>query len=295
MAEVLGGPEGLPAALVRSIRSLVVVVDRDGRVVQVNLAMERFTGRPAADLVGRFFFDAHVAPEHVPLAREALAGAMDTGRASPEEVDWLAAGGTRRRIAMQLDVLTDPAGRPEGLVCLGTDVTELRQQEALLHRRSQTDQLTGVANRAALFDGLRRHLDPRTGPGCGVLFCDLDRFKEVNDRYGHGVGDLLLVDAAARLRSLAGPDDLVGRLGGDEFVVVCPDGDEARLAAMARTAVERFREPFRGPTGELVIGVSVGTALGRPGETPDDLIARADQAMYTVKSRHRRTRPREPR
>jgi diguanylate cyclase (GGDEF)-like protein/PAS domain S-box-containing protein len=293
VAESPGGPEALAAALVRSVRTFVVIVDGDGRIVLVNPAMERFTGRPAADLVGRRFVDVYVAPEHVLLAEDALSRAMATGLARPQEGDWLGAGGTRRRIAMQIDVLADDAGRPWGLACLGLDVTEQRQQEALLHRRSQTDLLTGVANRAALFDRLRRHLDPRDGGGCGVIFCDLDRFKEVNDRYGHGAGDQLLVDAAARLQSLTGPDDLVARLGGDEFVVVCPDGDESRLSALARAAVEGFREPFPGPAAELLVGMSVGTALGRPGETPDDLVARADQAMYNAKSRHRRHRPRE--
>jgi diguanylate cyclase (GGDEF)-like protein/PAS domain S-box-containing protein len=293
MAEPPGGAEALAAALVRFIRALVVIVDRDGRIVLVNPAMERFTGQRAADLVGRLFFDVYVVPEHRALAQDALSRAIATGLAHPQEGDWLAAGGRRRRIAMQIDVLADDDGRPWGLACVGLDVTEERQQEALLHRRSQTDLLTGVANRAALFDRLRRHLDPQDGGGCGVLFCDLDRFKEVNDRYGHGVGDQLLVDAAARLESLTGPDDMVARLGGDEFVVVCPEGDETRLAALARAAVQRFREPFAGPASDLVVGVSVGTAVGSPGQTPDDLVGRADQAMYSAKSRHRRHRPRE--
>jgi diguanylate cyclase (GGDEF)-like protein/PAS domain S-box-containing protein len=294
VAEPPGCPEALAAALVRFIRALVVIVDRDGRIVLVNPAMERFTGRPAADLVGRLFFDVYVVPEHVALAQDALSRAMATGLAHPQEGDWLAAGGRRRRIAMQIDVLADDAGRPWGLACVGLDVTEQRQQEALLHRRSQTDLLTGVANRAALFDRLRRHLDPQDGGGCGVLFCDLDRFKDVNDRHGHGVGDQLLIDAAARLESLTGPDDMVARLGGDEFVLVCPDGDESRLEVLARAAVERFREPFAGPSSDLVVGVSVGTAVGRPGQTPDDLVGRADQSMYSAKSRHRRHRPRDP-
>jgi diguanylate cyclase (GGDEF)-like protein/PAS domain S-box-containing protein len=293
MVELLGEPHQLAAAFVRSIRALVVIVDAQGRILLVNPAMERFTGRPAADLVGRLFYEVYVVPEDVSPARDALARSMVTGQAHPQEGDWLAAGGTRRRIAMQLDVLFDDADRPWGVACVAQDVTEQRQQEALLHRRSQTDLLTGVANRAALFDRLRRHLDPQHGTGCGVLFCDLDRFKEVNDRYGHGVGDQLLVDAAARLREFVGSDDVVARLGGDEFVVVRPGDDEPGLTTLAGAVVERFHEPFAGPGGRLTIGVSVGTAVGRPGQTPDDLIALADQAMYTVKSRRRRRWPRQ--
>lgn len=282
----------LAAAFLDSTRALVVIVGADNRIVLVNPALEAFTGIPAAELEGQFFHDVYVVPEHRLLAQDAVARAMETGLAYPQEGDWLAAGGVRRRIAMQIDVLRDGDGRPWALACIGIDVTAEREREARLHRRAQTDLLTGLFNRSALFEELQRQLDPATGEGCGLVFCDLDRFKTVNDRYGHAVGDQLLVEVARRLAGLAGPTDLAARLGGDEFVLLCGGSDRSRLTSLAEAVADRFREPFPGPACDLTIGVSVGVASGRPGEGPDELMARADQAMYGAKSRHTRHEPR---
>jgi diguanylate cyclase (GGDEF)-like protein/PAS domain S-box-containing protein len=283
----------LSAAFLRSTRALVCIVDGQGRIVLANPALESFTGIPAAQLVGQLFYDVYVVPEHRLLAQDAVARAMDTGVAHPQEGDWLAAGGKRRRIAMQNDVLLDDEGRPWAVACVGFDVTTAREREAQLHRRTRTDLLTGMANRSALFEELRAHLDPETGTGCGVLFCDLDQFKVVNDRFGHAAGDALLMDVATRLCAVAGADDMVARIGGDEFVLVCRDGDQDRLAALAAQVREQVGRPFAGPAGELSVGVSVGIAIGQPGEAPDQLVIRADRAMYGAKSRHTRQTPRE--
>jgi GGDEF domain-containing protein len=98
---------------------------------------------------------------------------------------------------------------------------------------------------------------------------------------------------ATRLSGLAGPGDLVARLGGDEFVLLSRDGGPSRLTGLAEAVVERLRVPFHGPDGELAIGVSVGLAAGRPGEAPDEVVARADRAMYGAKSRRWRSEPRD--
>jgi diguanylate cyclase (GGDEF)-like protein/PAS domain S-box-containing protein len=288
MTEVTELGDGLAATVLLSTRALVCVVAGDGRILLANPALQRFTGQRVDDLLGRRFWEVYVVPEHVLLAQDALARAMDTGVAHPQEGDWLAAGGVRRRVSMLNDVLLDDAGQPHAVVCIGRDVTEDRDREAQLHRRAQTDLLTGISNRRALFDALRRHLDPTDGGGCGVLFCDLDEFKEVNDRHGHAVGDELLVEAARRLDELVVPGGLVARLGGDEFMMVSPAADDVRLTALAEAVAGRFRQPFAGPAGELLVGVSVGVAVGRPGEEPDALVARADRAMYGAKSRRRR-------
>ncbi len=284
---------GLESEFLQVTSALVVVVDRDGLIVLANPALQRFTGRRAEELLGHHFCDVYVVPEHHELARDAVDRAMETGVAYPQEADWLAAGGERRRVSMQNDVLRDAQGQPWAVACVALDVTERRRLEEQLLRRAQTDLLTGLGNRRALFDALARHLDPRLGgAGCGVLFCDLDDFKAVNDRHGHAVGDRVLTHVADRLRELAGPDDLVARFGGDEFVLLSPAGDAERLRALAERVVQRLRDPLPGPAGDLVVGVSVGIATAGPGEAADDLIARADSAMYGAKTQHRRRWPR---
>ena len=200
--------DDLLRAFVEATEALVCIVDGDGRILLANRALQRFTGRSADELHGQWFWDVFVAPEHVVLAQDAVERAMASGTAHPQEGDWLTADGERRRVAMRNTVLRDDDGLPYAIACVGLDVTDDRRREELLHQRAQTDLLTGIANRGALFDALHRRLEE--GSGCALLFCDLDQFKEVNDEHGHAVGDRILAEVAARLVELAG----AGRPGG---------------------------------------------------------------------------------
>jgi cyclic di-GMP phosphodiesterase Gmr len=283
----------LSHALVEATESLICVVDGDGRILLANAALGRFTGRAAADLVERRLWDVLVVPEEVHLARAAVADAMAGGDLIPTEVDWLAASGDRRRVALHNSVLADETGRPYATAFVGSDVTERREREALTRWQASTDPLTGVSNRRVVFEVLQEHLAGGRD-GCGLLFCDVDRFKQVNDRHGHAVGDQLLVELARRLGELAGPDDVVARLGGDEFVLLSFGADEAGLTALARRLAQAMRAPVQTSAGAMPIGVSVGSALGLPGEDPDEVMARADRDMYGTKTDRRRSRPRRP-
>jgi diguanylate cyclase (GGDEF)-like protein/PAS domain S-box-containing protein len=278
--------------LVDASDTLLCIVDGGGRILFSNPALQRFTGRAGEELTGLRFWDVFVVPEHVALSQDAVARAMATGTAHPQEGDWLTGAGERRRVAMRNTVLRDGDGRPYAIGCLDLDVTDDRRREEQLHLRAQTDLLTGVANRGALFDALRARLDG--GLGCALLFCDLDGFKVVNDEHGHAVGDAVLAETARRMAELAGPNDLVARFGGDEFVILRPAREQGDLQPFADRVVDAVRVPFAGPEGPLTVGVSVGVAVGRPGDTADDLITRADRAMYGAKSHpHRRVaRPR---
>jgi cyclic di-GMP phosphodiesterase Gmr len=280
---------GLADAFVAATPALVCVVDAEARVVMVNPALEAFTGRRAAELLGRRFTDLWVVPEHADLALDAVRRAIGTGRAHPQEGDWLDRSGARRRISMENAVLSDVHGRPYAVACIGLDVTERRREEDRLHERARTDLLTGLVNRGTLFEVLAARL---AAGGCGLLFCDLDRFKEVNDRHGHAIGDLLLAEVGARLAGAVGADDVAARFGGDEFVVVTPSGDPDRLAVLSRRVVRALAAPYAAPVGTLSIGVSVGTAAGGPGDAADEVVARADRDMYGVKTSRRRREPR---
>ncbi|MGY1812803.1 diguanylate cyclase domain-containing protein [Blastococcus sp. SYSU D00820] len=277
----------LARAVVESSPALVVVLDPDGLILHANAALQRFTGRTEAELLGQHFCDVYVVPEHHALARHAVATAVQEGVAHSQEGDWLTGAGTRRRISMQNSVIRDAAGRPVAVATIGVDVTENRRHLDSLHLRATTDSLTGVASRGVLFDALREVLDPVTGVGCGLLFCDVDDFKAVNDEHGHVVGDHLLVEMASRISEVAGPRDVVARFGGDEFVLLRPaaDDDEVRLLSEALTA--RMRDPFLCAGRVLRSGISIGSATAGPGEDPDTLIARADRRMYRFKTRQR--------
>ncbi len=169
---------------------------------------------------------------------------------------------------------------------LATALARLRDELRIRHEAVH-DPLTGLANRTLLRDRLEHALarSEREGIATGVMFLDLDNFKQVNDAYGHASGDAVLVELASRLRAAVRPADTVARFGGDEFVVVCEAVDERAALALG----ERLREAIQLPL--LVAGApheltaSIGVALGDGG--PDGLLARADAALYRAKARGR--------
>lgn len=168
-----------------------------------------------------------------------------------------------------------------------TDITERKDFEDRLARQALYDPLTGLPNRTLFLDRLaqvvrraRRH----PARGCAVLFVDLDRFKDVNDRLGHAAGDRLLVEAARRLERAVRPGDTVARLGGDEFTVLLEDvsgpGDAVPVAERLRTEFER---PFELEGGPVTVTASIGVAAATAPERPEDLLRDADRAMYRAK------------
>ncbi|MEU4160761.1 GGDEF domain-containing protein [Actinoplanes sp. NPDC026670] len=157
-----------------------------------------------------------------------------------------------------------------------------REAEVALHLMATSDPLTGLPNRAACVDRIDAELasDPA---GLAVLFCDLDGFKPVNDRLGHAAGDALLIEVSDHLRAGLRENDLVSRFGGDEFVIVC------RGPGSVEVMVDRIRALVARtlPVGaeQVRIGVSVGVAHSAPGDSTDDVLTRADLAMYEAKKR----------
>jgi diguanylate cyclase (GGDEF)-like protein len=163
---------------------------------------------------------------------------------------------------------------------------ERKALEARFAEQALHDPLTGLANRTLLLDRVRLELarSGRTGTGVAVFYLDIDRFKSINDRWGHAGGDEVLVRVARRLSRSVRPGDTVGRMGGDEFIVVCggldTDGDREQMRARIVEALER--PLLLGVATELVTA-SIGIAVARAGEEPEAVIRRADEAMYQAK------------
>lgn len=184
-------------------------------------------------------------------------------------------------------------------IALVRDITDRKDAERRVTQLAYFDGLTGLPNRRAFLDRLERELARAGVGGCrlGVLFVDLDGFKQVNDTLGHNAGDLILVEAAHRLRSALRPSDLLSRqaettsdanlarLGGDEFTALIPNIRSAEDAAVvARRVVELMREPFEIEGGSLQLSSSVGIAIyPEDGADVESLLERADSAMYRAK------------
>jgi diguanylate cyclase (GGDEF)-like protein len=156
-----------------------------------------------------------------------------------------------------------------------------------LSRLSRHDPLTGLPNRAALPSILDRSLRAanHTNVQSAALFCDLDRFKLVNDTYGHEVGDRLMISVAERIRTVIGDKASAVRYGGDEFIVVQPVAGRGEAERMAHALVAAVETPFEIGTDTMRISVSIGVALSDTREsTADDLLRDADIAMYQAKA-----------
>jgi diguanylate cyclase (GGDEF)-like protein len=177
----------------------------------------------------------------------------------------------------------------QGEVVEGTllDISDRKLAEARTEFHAYHDALTGLPNRTFFRDRLSVALvqGQQTGWGLGVIFLDLDHFKEVNDTLGHSVGDRLLQDVAIRIKESVREDDIVARLGGDEFVVMLPhvrhEEDAARIVGKV---LARMEEPFRLAGQEVHLTTSAGIALfPQDGEDADTLLKNADAAMYRAK------------
>jgi len=173
------------------------------------------------------------------------------------------------------------------LMVLVEDVTARKAAEDALVRQALHDDLTGLPNRVLLNDRLEfalRAIVLEPELSVGVLFCDLDGFKDINDAYGHGVGDEVLREVARRFEEAIGPHDTVARLGGDEFAIVCPDIDDpARLRDIAQRLLDSLRETVKSTRGDHHVGVSIGITWGDRDADEEVLLSQADAAMYESK------------
>jgi diguanylate cyclase (GGDEF)-like protein len=176
----------------------------------------------------------------------------------------------------------------DGVSITARDITELKTVERKLRSKAENDVLTGLPNRALFFDRLGRALvDARkSASGVGVLFLDVDRFKQVNDTHGHAIGDAVLIEFAQRLRKLVRTTDTVARLGGDEFAIILPNLPcIAKAEHVAADILGAVRASFDAGSLRLQIGTSIGVGFsnGEP-DTSEALVGRADRKLYQAKT-----------
>jgi diguanylate cyclase (GGDEF)-like protein len=267
----------------------VLKIFRDGAVLRVDGAAGGFASVPATisgDVVKAVGDEPGTARANVRDHAEldAAVGAPCAWTCVP-----LPNGHSQHRIAWL--ILGAPRQVPdEAMVAIGgvANQVTLALQNSAIHReltvQAALDNLTGLANRPAFKLALGIALDDGARQPTTVLFVDIDDFKDVNDQLGHGSGDELLREIAARLRRATRPDDLCARLGGDEFAVLLRGTDSASAADVARRIVTAVAVPAHLGRGTAQVGASVGVATGTSGSDLEQLIHRADIAMYAAKA-----------
>lgn len=186
----------------------------------------------------------------------------------------------------------DAEGNTDGLIAAVRMFDEQVEAEQRLERLARFDTLTGLVNRAEALGRLAAALEEPQPAGTyvGVLFCDLDHFKQINDTWGHGIGDFVLATLAARIRESVRRGDTVGRTGGDEILALLPgvrNIDE--LARIAEKIRRRAAEPIHASGKTFSATLSIGATLALPGDSVDTITARADEAMYRAKLGDRNT------
>lgn len=263
----------------------MALVDLDRRFTGVNPALCRMLGRSEEWLL------AHRIPDVLdPLDNESdlrlRAGILDghLPHASAEKRLVTADGGRLWSLHV-VAPLHDSGGVPVGWVSQFLDISDAVRARERLRFKATHDALTNVGNREDL-EHTFRQLAALPGAGhLGVLFIDVDRLKEINDRFGHPFGDAVLVEVAHRIQRSTRRGDVVIRYGGDEFVVVVPHVDAVEdLRAVAENIMRAMATPVGAEGSELTVTVSVGAIVGHLDEAPDELLRRADQALYLAKN-----------
>lgn len=278
------------ATVIESLDEGVVVVGPGGRIELANTAAHRITGAPDGSLIGlenrmiRLHDEqgALVPVDDLPSARVRRSGKAETGRV----VQVRRRDGAHRWLSLTSGPLMAPGQSVPSVLTSFTDITERRAISERLAYEATHDPLTRLANRTLALNHLRRTIaDPAAT--ATVLFIDLDKFKIINDSLGHTVGDQVLRIVGERLRSAAGPSDLVGRLGGDEFLVITTGYTEAaQVRALADHLQRHLAQSIIVHGRELHINTSIGIVLAAPGDrrNADELLEDADLAMYQAKT-----------
>lgn len=261
--------------------------DLELRYQYINPAGEQSRGTTLEQLIGRTDREIGMSDTSLALWEEALRRVLRTGE--PDEVEFSVPGpdDTEAWFHTTVSPDRDSSGAVVGVLTSTRDITAMKQAEAALAHQAMHDSVTGLANRYLLMDRLGRAVRRagRRGARLALCFVDVDHFKEVNDTYGHDVGDRVLQEISARLTSVTRPRDVVARLGGDEFVIlregVTDDEDVRRLAD---TVVRVLAEPVVDGPLSLRVSASVGVVLSAdPRTTASELLRDADAAMYRAK------------
>lgn len=260
----------------------------EGAFLQVNDAICEFFGYHAEALLEKTWIEL-TAPEYLRAdldkVADLVAGRVDSYRMVKQ---FIHADGHRLWGDLSVGCLRREDGSVEVTIAQIIDITAQVEAEQRLERLARVDTLTGLANRAEAIARMESALEPTRNPGShlGVLFCDIDGFKAINDTLGHAFGDLVLTTLASRVRQCVRDGDTVGRMGGDEMLVLLPGmhniDDAIRIAEKIRRHVS---EPIQESGRTIKVTLSIGAVLAASGQTASTILARADAAMYQAKAR----------
>ena len=280
------------AAVFQSTADGVIVTDIDSNIIAVNKAFTEISGYSEEEALGKKPSFRRSERQDESFYKKMWVDIYSNGR-------WQGEIWNRRKNGevypewMTISTVRDNEGNIGNYVAVFSDITNVKRSQMQLDHMAHHDPLTDLPNRTLLDDRLSQiiHRARRHDSNIGVLFIDLDRFKNVNDTLGHPIGDILLQDVAKRLQGLLRGQDTVARLGGDEFIILIEDMDKPELAeTVATKVIDALSRPFSIQSHELYIGASIGISIfPDDGDDAATLIKFADAAMYRAKDQGRNT------
>jgi diguanylate cyclase (GGDEF)-like protein/PAS domain S-box-containing protein len=286
-SDAVGSFESLQK-IIDVIPSPVFVKDRDHRWLLLNDSMCEFIGLPREQLIGKSDYDL-VPPEQAEVFWKIDDRVFSTGEANENEEEHTdLAGNVRTIITRKRRVHVGEDNSVPLLVAVITDITAFREAEAHSRFLAFHDPLSGLANRTLLTERVEQALSRMGAVGhtSALLYIDLDRFKEVNDRHGHPAGDELIREFANRLTGLVRSSDTVARIGGDEFAILISDMDDSSfLPDLCQRVLEAARQPFEVAGMRAFVDASIGAVIAdRFDVRCMDLLRKADVALYKAKT-----------
>ena len=297
--------------VVSEVNSLVVILDGHGLIQRFNRMCEEVTGMREEDVIGKSAYVLFMSDDEGAASRSNINMFFSSGQPYQVERYINTVTGPRLFLFRNKFVQSGSGVDERFLICSGTDITEERKAQKLLVKQATTDELTGLLNRKAIQEEIEsaiateeaaeaaKKMGESVGESAaknaaevgndsekhlGILFLDLDNFKKVNDHYGHVVGDRLITEVSAKIKSCLAEGDTLARLGGDEFVVVARKSTIPSLVETAERVLSSLQSPFDFGLIKLYTGCSIGIALyPEHGDRLESLIRSADTAMYVAK------------
>ena len=280
----------LSSTVFNNTAEAIIVTDGDNRIVTVNGAFTDITGYTLDEVRGR-------TPNLLKSDRHSDTFYQDMWGALGSVGHWRGETWDRKKngevfpVWQTISVVRRPDGSIANFVSIWSDISSLKEAQERLNFLAHHDALTGLANRSLFNDRLTHALKlaERAAQRLAVVFIDLDHFKHVNDTLGHGIGDQLLIDVAARIKEHFRDGDTVARIGGDEFIVLMENvGDVQDVVRACEKVVEAFGDPFNIEGQAFHMSLSAGVSLyPRDGDDVEELVKHADSAMYVAKERGR--------
>ena len=258
--------------------------DKHGIVQMVGPGVRKVLGYEPEEIVGRLTENYYPAPEDRDALKKAL---REKGEVTDFPGQMVRKDGCIIDISINTRALYDADGEFAGVEGIYRDITERKMLERELMRLATTDSLTGIANRRAFLGYAQEVLSrcERYGGGLALLLLDMDHFKAINDRYGHAMGDEVLVRAVQAVQEELRETDLFGRLGGEEFCLALLEADKNDALGVAERICARIHALRFEHAGESFgVSVSIGTTAYRRGDRLEQIMERADRALYQAKA-----------